>query len=84
MQIHPGESEATEGIVWPAGFSGTLKFSPEAFFYGLLPPIVFAAGRCRAKALALSEHTERPYVLSQYYSRGCCNMYAQWQRQLIS
>lgn len=27
-----------------AGMSSTLRFSPTAFFYGLLPPIVFAAG----------------------------------------
>lgn len=27
-----------------AGLTATLKFSPAAFFYGLLPPIVFAAG----------------------------------------
>ena len=27
-----------------AGLTATLRFSPAAFFYGLLPPIVFAAG----------------------------------------
>ncbi len=27
-----------------AGLTATLRFSPSAFFYGLLPPIVFAAG----------------------------------------
>ncbi|KAK9843766.1 hypothetical protein WJX81_005547 [Elliptochloris bilobata] len=27
-----------------AGMTSTLRFSPTAFFYGLLPPIVFAAG----------------------------------------
>ncbi|KAK9809257.1 hypothetical protein WJX72_012251 [[Myrmecia] bisecta] len=32
------------GIVKLAGLSKTLTFSPAAFFYGLLPPIVFAAG----------------------------------------
>lgn len=26
--------------------SSTLRFSPSAFFFGLLPPIVFAAGAC--------------------------------------
>lgn len=28
----------------PAGLQTGLRFSPAAFFYGLLPPIVFAAG----------------------------------------
>ena len=28
----------------PAGLQAALRFSPAAFFYGLLPPIVFAAG----------------------------------------
>ncbi|KAL3155429.1 hypothetical protein ABBQ38_010986 [Trebouxia sp. C0009 RCD-2024] len=32
------------GIVKVAGFHSGLRFSPAAFFYGLLPPIVFAAG----------------------------------------
>ena len=69
MRAHPRVSEATEGIVWPAGFSGTLKFSPEAFFYGLLPPIVFAAGRPRAKALALPS-TDTGLVLWGGYAAG--------------
>ncbi len=42
-------------ISWRAGFSGTLKFSPEAFFYGLLPPIVFAAGMRSGNAVLSSE-----------------------------
>ena len=32
------------GILLLAGLEEGLKFSPSAFFYGLLPPIVFAAG----------------------------------------
>ena len=31
-------------IIMPAGLQAALRFSPAAFFYGLLPPIVFAAG----------------------------------------
>ncbi len=51
---------------WPAGFSGTLKFSPEAFFYGLLPPIVFAAGRRPVNALVF--HSLRRIVVTLHYS----------------
>lgn len=31
-------------VLKPAGLQTGLRFSPAAFFYGLLPPIVFAAG----------------------------------------
>ena len=36
-----------------AGMSSTLRFSPTAFFYGLLPPIVFAAGAWKSHACSL-------------------------------
>lgn len=32
------------GVAKAAGLQAALRFSPAAFFYGLLPPIVFAAG----------------------------------------
>ncbi|KAA6419187.1 MAG: CPA1 family transporter: sodium ion proton, partial [Trebouxia sp. A1-2] len=35
---------ACGGIAKAAGLQAALRFSPAAFFYGLLPPIVFAAG----------------------------------------
>jgi solute carrier family 9 (sodium/hydrogen exchanger), member 8 len=31
-------------VVRATGLAAPLRFSPAAFFYGLLPPIVFAAG----------------------------------------
>ena len=31
-------------VAFTAGLQAALRFSPAAFFYGLLPPIVFAAG----------------------------------------
>ena len=35
---------AAGGVVRLSGLATPLRFSPSAFFYGLLPPIVFAAG----------------------------------------
>ena len=35
---------AAGGVVRLSGLAAPLRFSPSAFFYGLLPPIVFAAG----------------------------------------
>ncbi|KAK9915576.1 hypothetical protein WJX75_001018 [Coccomyxa subellipsoidea] len=47
--IPPSAAAMTLGMVYGgiaklAGLTATLRFSPAAFFYGLLPPIVFAAG----------------------------------------
>ena len=54
-------------IVRIAGLAAPLRFSPAAFFYGLLPPIVFAAGFTLKKVIILFQNRQADSV------RACGN-----------
>lgn len=56
--------------------SSTLRFSPTAFFYGLLPPIVFAAGALASPAIW---PCCSPRQASCQPGTRVCNTLAAWQ-----